>query len=111
MPETYPRAPGIGGDPGALCTYAASCWDRVFRGYAIPETQKNALVRDGLKAVDRALALAPDHARAITCKVLLLRLRASLEQDPAARDALEREADACQRAARDARKAELIPRA
>lgn len=79
-------------DLGALCARAAADWDRAFRGYDLSEAQKSALAQDGLAAVERALTLAPDHPQALTYKVLLLRLQAALEPDPAARAALDAEA-------------------
>jgi hypothetical protein len=111
MPETIPSAHGATNDPGALCTYAASCWDRALRGYGLDDTRKSALVQDGLNAVSAALRLAPGHPLALTYQVLLLRLLASLERDPAVRASLEREAETCHRAAVEAQKAALIPRA
>lgn len=111
MPERNASAPGTGGEPGALCTYAAGCWDSAFRGYALDEADRSALVQDGLNAVTAALRLAPGHPPALTYQVLLLRLLTTLERDSVARAALEREAEACQRAAVDAQKAGLIPRA
>jgi hypothetical protein len=111
VPEGDVRAPGTEDDPGALCAHAASCWDRAFRGYAIGEAEKSALVRDGLRAVDTALTLTPAHPQALTYKVLLLRLQAALERNPAARAALELEADALRHAAVNAQRIELIPRA
>ncbi len=111
MPEADARAPGTDDDPGALCAHAVTCWDRAFRGYAITEAQTSALVRDGLTAVEAALSLAPGHPRALTYLVLLLRAQAALERNPAARAALELEADARRQSAVDAQKIELIPRA
>jgi hypothetical protein len=109
MPEADVRAPGTEDDPGALCAHAASCWDRALRGYAIAEAEKSALVRDGLKAVHTALTLAPAHTQALTYKVLLLRLQAVLERNPAVRASLELEADALWHAAVEAQRIELIP--
>jgi hypothetical protein len=111
MPETIPSAPGATNDPGALCTYAASCWDRALRGYALDDTRQSAVVQDGLKAVSAALRLAPGHPLALTYQVLLLRLLATLERDPAVRASLEREAESSHCAAVEAQKAALIPRA
>jgi hypothetical protein len=110
VPDTTAGAPEPDVDADALCAHAAFCWDRAFRGYAITDVQKSALVRDGLKAVSRALMLAPTR-RALTYKVLLLRLQAALEPNPAERAALELEADARRQSAVDAHKIELIPRA
>lgn len=97
-------------DPGALGARAASCWDRAFRGFDLTAAQKAALVREGLSAVDAALTHAPAHPQALIYKVLLLRLQAALDPDPAARAALEVEADAACRAAADAQKLALIQR-
>lgn len=110
-PEPNPSAPGIDRDPGALCTYAASCWDRALRGYTLDDSEKSALVQDGLKATAEALRLAPSHPHPLTWQALLLRLQASFERDPATRSALERDADACHQAAVEAQQAGLIPRA
>jgi hypothetical protein len=111
MPDTPTSAPGIVNDPGALCTYAASCWDRALRSYGLDDSESSALVQDGLDAVNAALGLAPGHPLALTWQVLLLRLLATLERDPAARESLEHEAAASHRAAVEARKAALSPRA
>ncbi|HEX2443360.1 MAG TPA: hypothetical protein VHJ77_05400 [Vicinamibacterales bacterium] len=64
-----------------LLARAASSWDRALRGYSLSAPQKAALVRSGLEAVDRALGAAPDNYEALICKMLLLRLQASLEAD------------------------------
>jgi hypothetical protein len=112
MPGGNASAPGTRDDPGALCLYAAACWDRAFRGYlAEGDAGKSALVQDGLRAVTSALQLAPADPVALTWQVLLLRLQAALEQDPGARAALDREADARHRAAVEAQKDALIRRA
>jgi hypothetical protein len=111
MPDTPTSAPGIVNDPGALCTYAASCWDRALRSYGLDDSEKSAIVQNGLDAVNAALRLAPAHPLALTYHVLLLRLLATLERDPAARESLERDAAASHLAAVEARKAALSPRA
>lgn len=111
MPDTGQRGAGTEDDPGALCAHAASCWDRAFRGYDLTAAQKEAFAREGLIAISRALALDPTQPQALAYKVLLLRVRAVLERDPATRDALEAEADTLRDTAVDAEKLGLIRRA
>jgi hypothetical protein len=111
MPEGHASAPGTRDDPGALCLYAATCWDRAFRGYAAANAEKSALVQDGLRAAKSAVHLAPADPAALTWQVLLLRMQAALEQDPAVRAALDRETDARHRAAVVAQKDAIIRRA
>nr|MBA2353970.1 hypothetical protein [Acidobacteriota bacterium] len=49
---------------------------------------------EGLAAADTALSIKADFMEALTCRSLLLRALAAIEQDPARRRALEADADA-----------------
>jgi hypothetical protein len=71
---------------------AASFWDRALRDVRLTEADRRRDVRKGLEASDTALAIEPDDADALTCKTLLLRLQAALEQDRATQTALLAEA-------------------
>ncbi len=65
--------------------------------------QKASLVAAGLGSVDRALQLKPEYIDAIVYKGLLLRSKAGLQADTAARQALIAEADALRDKARKLR--------
>jgi hypothetical protein len=58
----------------------------------------------GLAAVERALALSPDHGEAMMYKSLLLKVKATLQPNEAARRKLLDEADELRRRAMEALK-------
>jgi TonB family protein len=71
---------------------ATFCWDAANKAETDPAA-KMAYIRSGLAAEDRALALRPDYAEALTYKNILLRMQANFTLDPAERARLVAEAD------------------
>ena len=58
----------------------------------LDEGTKREYVASGLKAVDESLRLKPEYVEGLTYKNLLLRLKAAMEPDPTAQQALIAEA-------------------
>jgi len=71
-------------DPSSAPTWhtiAVLCWDRSYRGGILVGTaEREELVRTGLAALDRALALRPDWPDSLVYYNLLLRERAKVYQ-------------------------------
>jgi TonB family protein len=72
---------------------ATHYWEKAFRGTDITDAQKRAYVQAGIAATDRALAIDPDFAEAMTYKNILLRMQAQAEADPGTRQQLIAQAD------------------
>src|SRR4051812_10913852 len=72
---------------------ATFCWQYANREVTDP-AERLRLIRDGLAAEDRALALKPDYLDAMTYKNILLRMQAGQTTDPAEQARLIAEADA-----------------
>jgi TonB family protein len=70
------------------------CWEYSRRDTAADSATKSKYIREGLAAEDRALALEPDYADAMTYKNILLRMQANLSTDPTEQARLVAEADA-----------------
>jgi hypothetical protein len=83
-----------------LATYA---WDWAYRDPMLSKEAKTAIVRRGLAAVDRALALTPEAVEAIVYEAMLLKVQATLESDGARRRALLAEAERLRQRATEAR--------
>jgi tetratricopeptide (TPR) repeat protein len=81
-------------NPEAHYIIATYYWDKAYRDFRLPGTDKRKYVEQGLEAADRALGLKDDYMDALVYKNLLLRLMANLETDPAKQSALLQEADA-----------------
>jgi TonB family protein len=80
-------------NPEAPYTIATYYWDKAYRDHTLSDNDKNALVAQGLIAVDDALRLKPDYMEALTYKNLLIRLLATLTTDPVRQQALIAQAD------------------
>ena len=78
--------------PEAHYTVATYYWDEAYRNTRLNETQKREHVKNGLTAVDRAIALNPDYVEALTYRGLLLRIEATMEKDAARQKSLLNEA-------------------
>jgi protein TonB len=63
------------------------------RDHALGAGERRGYIERGLAAEDRALAADPDFVDALVYKNILLRTRATLEPDPAVRQAIVRDAD------------------
>ena len=83
-------------NPEAHYTVATYYWDEAYRNTRLSETQKREYVKNGLSAVDKAIALNPDYVEALTYRGLLLRIEAAMEKDAARQKQLLTEATALQ---------------
>jgi TonB family protein len=83
-----------GSDPQTHVMVAAAYWEKVTKDKALAPSQQLTDVREAVSATDRALALDADNAQALNFKSLLLKHRATLETDPAQKQALAAEAEA-----------------
>jgi tetratricopeptide (TPR) repeat protein len=83
-------------NPEAHYTVATYYWDEAYRNTRLTEAQKREFVKNGLTAVDKAIALNPDYVEALTYRGLLLRIEAAMEKDAARQKALLTEATALQ---------------
>jgi tetratricopeptide (TPR) repeat protein len=68
-------------------------WEKAYKDHRLTSPQKKEYIQNGLEAVDKALALNPDYAEALTYKNLLLRMLGNEETDMAKRAALYKQAD------------------
>lgn len=80
-------------NPEAYWMIAAFFEEKVRKDYRLPPKTKQEYVTRGLEATDKALAIRPDFAEALTYKNLLLRQQALLEKDPKKQQELLKEAD------------------
>jgi tetratricopeptide (TPR) repeat protein len=83
-------------NPEAHYTVATYYWDEGYRNTRLTEAQKREYVKNGLTAIDKAIALNPDYVEALTYRGLLLRLEAAMEKDAGRQKALLNEATALQ---------------
>ena len=83
-------------NPEAHYTVATYYWDEAYRNTRLTEAQKRDYVKNGLTAVDKAIALNPDYVEALTYRGLLLRVEAAMEKDAARQKQLLAEATALQ---------------
>lgn len=81
-------------DPTAPQIIATYYWEKAFKDQRLLPADKYKYILNGIEATDRALALKPDYADALTYKHLLLRMRANQETDPVLKQQLVAEADA-----------------
>jgi tetratricopeptide (TPR) repeat protein len=68
-------------------------WEKAYKDHRITAAERKEYIQNGLDAADKALALNPDYAEALTYKNLLLRMLGNEETDLAKRAALYKEAD------------------
>jgi tetratricopeptide (TPR) repeat protein len=79
-------------NPEAHYAVATYYWDEAYRNTRLNETQKREYVKNGLTAVDKAIALNPNYVEALTYRGLLLRVEAAMEKDAGRQKALLTEA-------------------
>ena len=79
-------------NPEAHYAVATYYWDESYRNTRLNDTQKREYIKNGLTAVDRALALNPEYVEALTYRGLLLRIEAAMEKDAGRQKALLNEA-------------------
>jgi tetratricopeptide (TPR) repeat protein len=91
-------------NPEAHHLIATYYWDKVYRDFRLPDTDKRKYIEAGIQSEDKAIELKSDYFEAITYKNLLLRLQANVEKDPARQQALLREADRLRDQAQELRK-------
>ena len=68
-------------------------WEKAYKDHRLATAEKKEYIQQGIAAADKALALNPDYAEALTYKNLLLRMLGNEETDLAKRAALYKEAD------------------
>ena len=91
-------------NPEAHHLIATYYWDKVYRDFRLPDTEKRKFIEAGISSEDKAIELKSDYFEAITYKNLLLRLQANVEKDPARQQALLKEADRLRDQAQELRK-------
>jgi tetratricopeptide (TPR) repeat protein len=79
-------------NPEAHYAVATYYWDEAYRNTRLNEAQKREYTKNGLTAVDKAIALNPDYVEALTYRGLLLRIEAGMEKDAKRQTALLDEA-------------------
>lgn len=80
-------------NPEAFYTISTYYWDKAFRDFRLNDADKRVYIDKGIEAATKAIDINPNYMEALTYKNLLLRLKGNLEQDPAKRAALYKEAD------------------
>jgi tetratricopeptide (TPR) repeat protein len=83
-------------NPEAHYSVATYYWDEAYRNTRLTDAQKREYVKNGLTAVDKALALNPEYFEALTYRGLLLRIEAAMEKDAGRQKALLNEASQLQ---------------
>jgi tetratricopeptide (TPR) repeat protein len=80
-------------NPEAYYTISTYYWDKAFRDFRLKDAEKRDYIDKGIEAATKAININPNYMEALTYKNLLLRLKGNMEQDPAKRAALYKEAD------------------
>lgn len=80
-------------NPEAFYTISTYYWDKAFRDFRLKDAEKRDYIDKGIEAATKAININPNYMEALTYKNLLLRLKGNMEQDPAKRAALYKEAD------------------
>ena len=79
-------------------------FEKAFKDQSLTSEEKLRYLDSGIAASDRALAARPDYSDALVYKNILLRMKANLETDPAAKRAMVAEADALRNRAMELKK-------
>ncbi len=79
-------------------------WQKAFKDQSLSSEQKLRYLDSGISASDRALSTRPDYSEALVYKNILLRMKANLETDPAAKRAMLAEADGLRNRAMELKK-------
>jgi tetratricopeptide (TPR) repeat protein len=93
METLHARAEKEPTNPEAYYTIATYYWEKAYRDFTSQQADKVQYVQEGHRAVDKALELNADYPEALTYKNLLLRVEASLMDDPERQQALIKEAN------------------
>jgi tetratricopeptide (TPR) repeat protein len=80
-------------NPQGYQMVATYYWEKGYKDHRLTSPQKKEYIQKGIEAADKALALNPDYAEALTYKNLLLRMLGNEETDLVKRAALYKEAD------------------
>jgi len=80
-------------NPSGYQLLATYYWEKSYKDHRLTSAQRKEYIEKGLAATDKALALNPDYADALTYKNLLLRMEGNEETDMAKRAALYKQAD------------------
>lgn len=80
-------------DPQGFQLVATYYWEKAQKDFHLTKAQRTEYIQKGIDNTDRALALNPDYAEAMTYKNILLRMKGNEETDMAKRAALYKEAD------------------
>jgi tetratricopeptide (TPR) repeat protein len=80
-------------NPQGYQLVATYYWEKAYKDHRLSSPQKKEYIQKGIEATDKALALNPDYAEALTYKNLLLRMLGNEETDLAKRAAYYKEAD------------------
>jgi len=91
-------------NPEAFYTISTYYWDKAFRDFRLKDEDKKVYIDKGIEAATKAIDINPNYMEALTYKNLLLRLKGNMEQDPAKRAALYKEADTLRNKAIDLQK-------
>jgi tetratricopeptide (TPR) repeat protein len=92
-------------NPEAHYRLATYSWDKASRDFRLSDSQKMAIIMEGLASVNKALEIKSDYVEAMTYKGLLLRTQALIEKNPAKQQELIREGTALSEKANAMRKA------
>jgi len=68
-------------------------WEKAYKDHRLSAAEQKDYIQKGIEVVNKALALNPDYADALTYKNLLLRMEGNEETDMAKRAALYKQAD------------------
>ena len=79
-------------------------WEKAFKDQSLSSEEKLRYLDSGIAASNRALSARPDYSDALVYKNILLRMKANLETDPAAKRAMLAEADALRNRAMELKK-------
>ncbi len=80
-------------DPQGFQLVATYYWEKAQKDFHLTKAQRTEYIQKGIDNTDKALALNPDYAEAMTYKNILLRMKGNEETDMAKRAALYKEAD------------------
>lgn len=81
-------------NPEGYQRVAVFYWEKAFRDHRLQAAERGDYIQKGIDATDKALALNPNYAEAMTYKNILLRMKANEETDRTKQAALIKEADA-----------------
>jgi TonB family protein len=80
-------------NPQGYQIIATYYWEKAYKDHRLLPAEQYTYIMQGIGATDRALALKPDYADALTYKNILLRMRANLESNSDLKQQLIAEAD------------------